>query len=356
MRRPKIPAARRARHPRPATFPAVTEVLHPPTRHRLAQLLQRAGAARVVVVGDVMLDRYILGDVERISPEAPVPVLIVTGERDLPGGAANAAANVGAAGAAVSLVGTIGTDPAAASLRAALEAFGIGVDGLVEVPERPTTSKTRLVARGQQLVRIDREIGNPLAERDRDAMHRAARQALVSAGALLIEDYDKGALDAELAASLIGAARDAGIPVVVDPKRRNFFSYAGATVLKPNRRELNDALRTDFSGDEIDLDDARVRLGVDHLLVTRGADGLTLVSGGNPIRETPALAREVFDVAGAGDTVAAWAATMLAAGADMAEAAWIANLAAGVEVGKLGTATVSPAEMVDAWELAAGEQ
>ncbi len=320
------------------------------------QLLQRARATRVAVVGDVMLDRYILGDVERISPEAPVPVLIVSGEHDVPGGAANAAANVVAAGAAVFLVGTIGTDPAATGLRSALGAFGIATDGLVEVSERPTTSKTRLVARGQQLVRIDREIGNPLADRDRDAVHQAARTALAGAGALLIEDYDKGVVDAELAASLLAAARRAGIPAVVDPKLRNFFSYAGATVLKPNRRELNAALRTDFSGDEVDLEEARMRLGVDHLLVTRGAEGLTLVSGGNPIRETPALAREVFDVAGAGDTVAAWTATMLAAGGDLPEAAWIANLAAGVEVGKSGTATVSADEIVEAWELVAGDR
>ncbi len=309
---------------------------------------------RVAVIGDVMLDRYVFGDVDRISPEAPVPVLIVAGERDVPGGAANAAANVAAAGATAALIGVTGADIARESLLSALTALGIATDGIVAIADRPTTSKTRLVARGQQLVRIDREISNALAPRDRVALEEAATRAIAGADAILIEDYDKGTIDAALAALLIDAGRAAGIPVVVDPKRAHFFDFAGATLFKPNRRELNDALSADFAGDEPDLEEARQRLGVDHLLVTRGAEGLTLVSRGTLARETPAVAREVYDVAGAGDTVAAWTTTMLAAGADVAEAAWIANLAAGVEVGKRGTATVSAVEMLEAWEGAAG--
>jgi D-beta-D-heptose 7-phosphate kinase/D-beta-D-heptose 1-phosphate adenosyltransferase len=297
-----------------------------------------------------MLDRYLVGDVERISPEAPVPVVTVADERVVPGGAANVAANVAALGAEVRLIGAIGDDPAGAALREALQSLGISPAGLITVPGRPTTTKTRIVARGQQIVRIDREVTNPLPDRFRDALLTAAHSAISHAQVLLIEDYDKGAIDATMAGELVAAGRAASRPVVVDPKIRNFFAYSGATVFKPNHRELETAFATRFMGDDADLEGARQRLGTQHLLLTLGADGLALVSADTPLRRAESIARGVFDVSGAGDTVAAWVATALAAGADIAEAAWLANLAAGIEVGKLGTASVSPAELLDRLE------
>jgi D-beta-D-heptose 7-phosphate kinase/D-beta-D-heptose 1-phosphate adenosyltransferase len=303
--------------------------------------------ARVTIIGDVMLDRYLTGNAGRISPEAPVPVVIIDDERVVPGGAANVAANVAATGAHVDLIGTIGDDSAGTALCEALQALDISPVNLITVPGRPTITKTRIIARNQQVVRIDREVTNPLPDRFRDAVLAAAHAAISRAQVLLIEDYDKGTLDATVAGDLVAAGRARNIPVVVDPKIRNFFAYSGATVFKPNHRELETAFSTNFTGDDADLEGARQRLGTDHLLLTLGADGLALVSAGVPLRRTASLAQDVFDVSGAGDTVAAWVATALAAGADISEAAWLANVAAGIEVGKRGTASVSPRELID---------
>lgn len=333
----------------------MTTTLHPLGRDRLLDLLDRMRSARLVVVGDLMLDRYLMGDVDRVSPEAPVPVVTVADEHAVPGGAANVAANAAALGATASLHGVVGDDAAGAALREALRALTIDTDFVHTVAGRPTTSKTRIVARGQQVVRIDREVTNPLAEPDRLRVWKTAEAALAEADALILEDYDKGCLSHETAAALIGAARTRGIPVVVDPKQRHFFAYTGATVFKPNRRELESAFAAHFGGEDADLDEARRRLGVDHLLLTLGAEGMVLVSEDRPLRRTPSIAREVFDVSGAGDTVTAWLAAALAAGADVEEAAWVANLAAGVEVGKQGTATVSPHELLHAWDEEMGE-
>lgn len=328
----------------------MTTTLHPVSRPRVKELLTRMRQARVAIVGDIMLDRYLEGDAERISPEAPVPVVTVADERVVPGGAANVAANVAAVGAEVHLIGTVGDDGAGTALREALAALGIGTDGVLTVPGRPTTTKTRIVARGQQVVRIDREVTNALPDRFRDAILASVHAVIARAHVLLIEDYDKGTLDAAMAGDLVAAARTRGIPVVVDPKMRNFFSYSGATVFKPNHRELETAFATKFMGDDADLEGARQRLGTDHLLLTLGGDGLALVSAGQPLRRTASLAQDVYDVSGAGDTVAAWMAVGLAAGAEIAEAAWLANVAAGIEVGKRGTASVSPSELLDRLE------
>ena len=216
------------------------------------------------------------------------------------------------------------------------------------MPGRPTTAKTRIMARGQQVVRIDREVTNPLADRFRDALFAAAHAVIAEADVLLIEDYDKGTIDAAMAGELVAAGRSRKIPVVVDPKLHNFFAYSGATVFKPNRRELEAAFSTRFMGDDADLEGARQRLGAEHLLVTLGRDGMVLVSPDEPLRSTASIARDVFDVSGAGDTVAAWVATALAADASIAEAVWLANIAAGIKVGKRGTASVSPHELLSA--------
>jgi rfaE bifunctional protein kinase chain/domain len=326
----------------------MTTTLHPVPRPRAEELLERMRGMRIAVIGDVMLDRYLIGSVERISPEAPVPVVTVEEDRIVPGGAANVAVNIAAIGATPHLVGTVGDDDAGSALREALDALGIAAGSVVTIPGRPTTTKTRIIARGQQVVRIDREVVNPLADRGRDAVLAAAHAAIAAADGALLEDYDKGTIDAAMAGDLVAAARKRGVPVVVDPKARNFFAYSGATVFKPNRQELEWAFATHFSGDDADLEGARQRLGADHLVLTLGAEGMALASQGEPLRRAPSNAQDVFDVSGAGDTVAAWMACALAAGGNIAEAAWLANVAAGIEVGKRGTASVSPQELLDA--------
>jgi rfaE bifunctional protein kinase chain/domain len=302
---------------------------------------------RLVVVGDVMLDRYLSGDTDRLSPEAPVPVVTIRETRSALGGAANVAANVAAIGATCRLVGPVGDDSNGATIRAELAAARIEDRYLVPIPGRPTTTKSRVLARGQQVVRIDEEVETPVEGQDQERLISAALAALVDADALVLEDYNKGTLTEVLIRSAIGAARRRGIPVVVDPKFRNFFSYAGATVFKPNRRELEAALGAtlDLQGENA-LQEALGRLEVDNLLLTLGAEGMILVTRDPMTTQIASLAREVFDVSGAGDTVTAWVATALAAGATVREAAGLASYAAGIEVAKTGVATVAPAEVL----------
>jgi rfaE bifunctional protein kinase chain/domain len=319
----------------------------PLSRDRLVQLIQRMKSSRVVVVGDIMIDRYLVGDTERLSPEAPVPVVTVRERHAKLGGAANVAANVASMGARCLLVGAVGDDGDGAAIRQELVVARLDGRHVVTVAGRPTTSKTRIIARSQQIVRIDDEVDALLDGPDLARLIEAARAALADADALLLEDYNKGALAPGLIAAVMEAARRRGIPVVVDPKYRQFFEYAGATVFKPNRRELESAL-----GAAVDLQNRNAlpevltRLKVDNLLVTLGAEGMLLVTKDGRSLRIPSIAREVYDVSGAGDTVTAWLGTALAAGASLAEAAQLANYAAGVEVGKPGVATVTPEEVL----------
>jgi D-beta-D-heptose 7-phosphate kinase/D-beta-D-heptose 1-phosphate adenosyltransferase len=215
------------------------------------------------------------------------------------------------------------------------------------VAGRPTTTKTRVVARGQQIVRIDEEVESLLERTDADRLTALVIQSLDDADALLLEDYNKGALTPVVIRGAIDEARKRGIPMVADPKFRQFFDYSGATVFKPNRRELEAALgaAVDLAGDGA-LPEALSRLKVDNLLLTLGAEGMVLVTKDRAVTRIPSLAREVFDVSGAGDTVTAWVGTMLAAGASLREAALLATYAAGIEVGKMGVATVTPLEVL----------
>jgi D-beta-D-heptose 7-phosphate kinase/D-beta-D-heptose 1-phosphate adenosyltransferase len=319
----------------------------PLTRDRLLHLVQRMKESRVVVVGDIMLDRYLVGDTERLSPEAPVPVVTVRERHAALGGAANVAANVGALGARSLLVGVVGDDADGASIRQVLAVARLEDRFVLSVAGRPTTSKTRIIARSQQIVRIDDEVESLLEGADLERLIRVVRDALADADALLLEDYNKGALPPRLIAAVMEVARRRGIPIVVDPKFRQFFEYAGATVFKPNRRELESAL-----GAAVDLKNGNAlpevlaRLKVDNLLVTLGAEGMVLVMKDGSLTHIPSIARSIFDVSGAGDTVTAWMGTALAAGASVREAAQLANYAAGVEVGKAGVATVSPEEVL----------
>jgi rfaE bifunctional protein kinase chain/domain len=319
----------------------------PLARDRVLQLIQRMRGSRVVVVGDIMLDRYLIGETERLSPEAPVPVVTVRERHAALGGAANVAANVAAMGATCLLVGAVGDDGDGATIRQELAVARLDDRHVIGVAGRPTTSKTRIIARSQQIVRIDDEVETLLEGNDLARMIRVAREALADADALLLEDYNKGALAPGLIAAVMEVARRRGIPIVVDPKFRQFFEYEGATVFKPNRRELESAL-----GATVDLQDGdalpRVltRLKVDNLLVTLGAEGMVLVTKDGASVHIPSIARRIYDVSGAGDTVTAWMGTALAAGASVREAAQLANYAAGVEVGKPGVATVTPEEVL----------
>lgn len=320
------------------------------SRDRLTTLLTTAADRRVAVVGDAMLDVYLRGDVERISPEAPVPVVRVHERRYALGGAGNVAQNVCAVGAECDLVAAIGDDPGGRQLCAMLAEVAASTKSLITVT-RPTTTKTRVVARSQQVVRVDEEDDGDLEGDEVERLLAAVERAVASADALVLEDYNKGVLVPRVIEASIQTARTKGIPVVVDPKYRNFFLYRGATIFKPNRRELDAAL-----GAEVDLEHPEAlpatfsRLGVEHLLLTLGERGMALISAGGQIKQVPTVAREVYDVVGAGDTVTAYLAMMLAAGGTATEAAIIANFAAGVEVGKLGAATVSAEEVLDAYD------
>jgi rfaE bifunctional protein kinase chain/domain len=319
----------------------------PLARDRVLQLIKRMRDCRIVVVGDIMLDRYLIGDTERLSPEAPVPVVTVRERHAALGGAANVAANVTALGATCHLVGVVGDDADGAAIRQELAVGRMEDRYVVTVAGRPTTSKTRIIARSQQIVRIDDEVESLLEGADLARLISTAREALADADALLLEDYNKGALATGLITALMEIAKRRGIPVVVDPKYRQFFEYAGATVFKPNRRELESAL-----GAAVDLSDGRAlpevlaRLKVDNLLVTLGPEGMLLVTKDGKPTHIPSIARQIFDVSGAGDTVTAWMGAALASGATVREAAQLANYAAGVEVGKPGVATVSPEEVL----------
>ena len=319
----------------------------PLTRDRVLHFIHRMKSSRVVVVGDIMLDRYLTGDTERLSPEAPVPVVTVRERHAALGGAANVAANVAAMGAKCLLVGAVGDDGDGAAIRQELAVARLEDRHVVTIAGRPTTSKTRIIARSQQIVRIDEEVDTLVEGADLNRLIAAAREALADADALLLEDYNKGALPPGLILAVMEVAKRRGIPVVVDPKYRQFFEYAGATVFKPNRRELESAL-----GAAVDLQNGNAlpevlgRLKVDNLLVTLGADGMVLVTKDGSLTQIQSIARQIYDVSGAGDTVTAWLGTALAAGASVREAAQLANYAAGVEVGKPGVATVSPEEVL----------
>lgn len=313
---------------------------------RLEVLLDKAREVRILVVGDVMLDVYLRGAASRISPEAPVPVVRVDDEWRALGGAANVAANVAALGTSCSIIGCVGADRAGAELRAELERAGIAHAGLITVRGRPTTVKTRILANRQQVARYDREDEADVDEDTALALCRVIGEAAAAADAVVLEDYNKGVLVPEVLRTALAAAERLGKPVIVDPKYRLFFDYRGATVFKPNVAELSGALRERGRPDDARwMRQVRERLGCANLLLTLGEGGMALATSAGEHVRVPAVARSVFDVSGAGDTVTAVVAVAIAAGATAAEAAIIANHAAGVEVGKAGVATVTPAEL-----------
>ncbi len=315
--------------------------------------LSRFDNAQILVVGDLMLDRYWHGPTSRISPEAPVPVVKVENQNDRVGGAGNVALNIAALGAGVRVAGVVGQDEAASILRSRLQAAGIEVL-TIESKDKPTITKLRVISRQQQLIRLDFE--QLYTEEDVGSLIGQATKFLPEVKAVVLSDYAKGALCAP--EELIAEARRAGIPVLVDPKGDDFSTYAGATILTPNIAELEAVVGPCES--EAALCEKGLALietlSLEALLVTRGEQGMTLLRPGHKELHLPARAREVYDVTGAGDTVIAVLATALAAGEEFPEAVTLANLAASIVVGKSGTAAVSAPELRRAFQLEKGSE
>ena len=321
-------------------------------RDHAGDLLRRIRGRRVAVLGDIMLDEYLFGEVSRISPEAPVPIVRVARERAVLGGAANVAANLRAIGAEPVLVGAYQVDAAGLRLRGLLETLGIGDGRLVLDPSRPTIVKTRVIGQQQQMLRIDREETGPIAASAAAALCLSLEQALDGAGALIISDYAKGAVNAMVMDRVRALCAVRDIPWIVDPKPDHAALYQGATLMTPNTKELGELARMPSKGDAEAVAAGRAvlaALGLKGLLVTRSEKGMALFAAEEGHREPwliPTEAREVFDVSGAGDTVIAVFSAAVAVGADWKEAAMLANAAAGVVVGKMGTATATPEEIL----------
>lgn len=309
----------------------------------LVDILAAMAGARVTIIGDVMLDRFIYGDIARISPEAPVPVLKYDHAREMLGGAGNVAANAQSLGAEVVLIGLVGDDAAGATVR---RLAGASARLLVRA-DGPTTVKTRMIARQQQMLRLDEEKVGPPTAAEATGLFAALEAALPGSDVLLLSDYAKGVLADDLPQRIIRAAKDAGKKVIIDPKGRDFARYRGADLVTPNLHELRLASGAECEGDAGVVEAARsllTRHEIAAFIVTRSEQGMSVVTADDAVH-LPTMARNVFDVSGAGDTVAAMLACALARGATLPDAARLANAAAGIVVAKLGTAQVTPGEV-----------
>ena len=318
----------------------------------LAGLIPLFAGRTVLVLGDVMLDRYVSGEVSRISPEAPIPVLHVTAARASLGGAANVAHNIAALGARAILVGVIGADDAGAELERLVATAGDSIDArLVPISNRPTTVKTRFTTRGaHQLLRVDNETTEPLEDKFAAEVKRRFRQALSESDIVVLSDYAKGVLGDRLLRGVVALSRRAHLPVIADPKRPAFRAYRNVTVLTPNAHEVTRATGIDAGDDEGAERAGRAALdtaGCDAVIVTRSESGLTLVRRDMPALHLPARVREVSDVSGAGDTFVAALAATLAWDFDLAKATRLANIAAGISVARPGTAVVSGRDLTE---------
>ncbi|MFN9150146.1 MAG: D-glycero-beta-D-manno-heptose-7-phosphate kinase [Bacteroidota bacterium] len=309
------------------------------TRHYLDALK----GAHIAVIGDVMLDRYFWGSVHRVSPEAPVPVIDFDHETAHLGGAANVAMNLAGLGARPLLIGVIGTDAAGQQIRALCEQSGLSGDHLAVSTQRPTTTKTRIIGNNQQIARIDHEVRDYIDE----DVQRQVLTAIASCSDLrgiVLEDYDKGLLSTPLIAEVTSMATQRGIPVFVDPKRRQFFSYQHCTVFKPNRKEVSDAMGEPMrSMEDVERAGRELlhRLNCQSVLITLGAEGMMLVEHDTEAQCVPTRARKVSDVSGAGDTTIATLAAMVCAGSPIPEAAALANVAAGSVVAEPGIIAIT---------------
>jgi len=310
--------------------------------------LDRFSDAKVLVIGDIILDEYVWGDVSRISPEAPVPVVEVKRETKMLGGAANVIHNIARLGARPTLCGVVGDDSMGSHILDTLSEMGLASDGIVVERDRPTSRKTRIVAQNQQVVRFDRESRHNIRPDSIEKILKFIEKNLGNHDVIVVADYGKGVISASLMAGMRALLRGASVMLAVDPKTGNFEYYTGADVITPNHHEAGN-----FCHFEIIDEETLIRAGKQMLnalqcrsvLVTQGRDGMTLFENGGAIYHIPTVAKEVFDVTGAGDTVIGTFSLGLASGLDLRSAAILSNIAAGIVVGKLGTSTVEPGEL-----------
>jgi len=317
----------------------------------LQAYIKKFKGGKILVVGDLILDQYIWGPVCRISPEAPVPIVNVSSETLQLGGAANVSNNIRSLGGRVDLCGVIGTDEAGRQFMEVLRNQGIGSDGVLLDRDRPTTRKTRIIAHNQQLVRFDVERCQAISGVLEARMSRYIAACIRSATAVVVSDYAKGVITARLMSDVTDLADRHKIPVIVDPKVAHIGYYKGVTVLTPNHLEAIQAAGLHGEDEGVLLEAGRQlhqRLGVRAVLITRGERGMSLFEEGGHVTAIPTVAKQVFDVTGAGDTVVATLALALAAGAPMRQAAKLANYAAGIVVGLIGTGTVTPVQLQEA--------
>lgn len=316
-------------------------------REQLKNILESFKELKVAVIGDMMLDDYLIGDVDRISPEAPVPVVSVKREKFVLGGASNVVNNIGTLGAKPYCYGIIGEDFDGDRLSTELGKLNANIDGLIKVEDRPTIVKRRVIGGNQQLLRLDWENAEPISSNIEDIILKRFQENIKEFDAVILSDYDKGVLTQRMAKKIIELCNENGIIVTVDPKPKNALNYIGATSITPNRKEAKECLGDEKEKDYIEIGRRlKERLKLDNLLLTRSEEGMSLFLE-DEIINIPTYAKEVFDVTGAGDTVITVYTLALASGVSVHDAAKIANTAAGVVVGKMGTSTVSKEEILE---------
>ncbi|MDP8208558.1 MAG: D-glycero-beta-D-manno-heptose-7-phosphate kinase [Candidatus Electryonea clarkiae] len=315
-----------------------------PSKETVKKALDAFNDLNIIVIGDLMLDRYIWGKVSRISPEAPVPVVDVNEEAERPGGAGNVVLNLTSVGAKCVPIGIIGDDLDGAALTDQLAIHGATITGVVCAENRPTTVKTRIIADNQHVVRIDHESVDQISPTVETALLERIEKVISSADAIILQDYNKGVMTKRVIHGAIELAKSNNIPVTVDPKFNNFFEYRGATVFKPNLKEAESALGRPLSNDQaIDRASGELlaRLQVDQVLLTRGSDGMTLYRMGKEMVHIPTQAQQIHDVSGAGDTVISILTLAIAAGIAPDESARLANASAGYVVGEVGVVPIT---------------
>lgn len=316
-------------------------------KQRLLNILEQFRGKKVLVVGDIMLDKYIWGEVSRISPEAPVQVVHVTKETYAPGGASNVASNAAALNGKVFMVGIAGDDEAKKILLRELKGRGINTEGILTDSDKPTTQKVRIIGRSQQLLRVDYEKKDHVHRNIERSMINFLGKAIKDVDVVVISDYAKGVITPKISSRLIQLAKDNNKAVIVDPKPKHRGLYSNATLITPNNAEAGEMTNIEDGSDESVLEMGNMLLKYlnANVLITRGEKGMSLFEKNGKITHIPAKAKEVYSLIGAGDTVVATIALALASGADMEEAATLANIAAGIKVGKIGTASVSAEEI-----------
>ncbi len=315
------------------------------SRQRIDELLNTVTKKTIAVIGDVMIDNYIWGSVNRISPEAPVPVVEVESESTRLGGAANVASNITSLGAKAFLIGVVGNDSSAGEFKTILKEQGMSADGVVSDPSRPTTVKTRVIAHNQHVVRIDREEKKDVAIAIQDKIFDVLEKQIDRLDGIIIEDYNKGVIVKELIHRITALANKHKKIITVDPKFNNFFEYKNVTVFKPNKKETEEAIGKKITTDA-DVAAAGMsllkQLNAENILLTRSEKGMSLIEKNGNVSHVPTKARNVADVSGAGDTVIATLTTMLASGASVAEASMLANYAGGIVCGEVGIIPIDP--------------